>query len=153
VSGLSDLPGLGIGLWQPLTNGTTSTHQLRRNNKVPNKIKKRNEHDKKHKNLTVAEQKGERSVEGEEDIRSDGARVCFARQRPYTDLIQYCVCKPQLFYLSIYLYSCLRTYRHGRVSTPVTMLYIRYCVAFITSVHIQKTMADPIIAKLCKNNK
>jgi hypothetical protein len=47
VSGLSDLSGLGIALRQPLTTATTSPHQLRRNNKIPNKIKKRNEHDKK----------------------------------------------------------------------------------------------------------
>jgi hypothetical protein len=42
-----DLPGLGIALRQPLTTGTTSPHQLRRYNKINNKIKKRNEHDKK----------------------------------------------------------------------------------------------------------
>jgi hypothetical protein len=58
VSGLSDLSGLGIVLRQPLTTETTSPHQLRRNNKIPtkiiNKIKKCNEDDKKHKNLTVA---------------------------------------------------------------------------------------------------
>jgi hypothetical protein len=39
VSGLSDLSGLGIVLRQPLTAGTTSLHQLRRNNKIPNKNK------------------------------------------------------------------------------------------------------------------
>jgi hypothetical protein len=50
--GLSDRPGLGIALQQPLTTGTTSPHHLRRNKKIPNKINKRNEHGKKHKNLT-----------------------------------------------------------------------------------------------------
>jgi hypothetical protein len=58
VSGLSDLSGLGIVLRQPLTTETTSPHPLRRNNKIPNQIinknKKRNEHDKKHKNLTLS---------------------------------------------------------------------------------------------------
>jgi hypothetical protein len=58
VSGLSDLSGLGIVLRQPLTTETTSSHPLRRNNKIANKIinknKKRNDHDKKHKNLTHA---------------------------------------------------------------------------------------------------
>jgi hypothetical protein len=52
VSRLSDLSGLGIVLRQPLTTGATSPHQLRRNNKIPNKIKNAMNMIKKHKNLT-----------------------------------------------------------------------------------------------------